>query len=70
MQAGKAEENQKDVATYLSAHDLGTTVDVCIVGCGPAGLALSAQVAEKGLKVRVEPCILLSAAIYPSLQQL
>lgn len=53
MQAAKAEEDQRDVATYLSPHDMSTTVDVCIVGCGPAGLALSAQVAEKGLKVSV-----------------
>lgn len=51
VQAAKPEDGQKDVASYLSPHDLSTTADVCIVGCGPAGLALSAQVAEKGLKV-------------------
>jgi lycopene epsilon-cyclase len=52
MQACKLESEQKDIATYLQPHarDAGT-VDVCIVGCGPAGLALAAEVASHGRSV-------------------
>ena len=52
-QAAKAESDQKDVAEYLALRprDATDAVDVCIVGCGPAGLALAAEVAARGRSV-------------------
>eukprot|EP00892_Ulva_mutabilis_P011169 jgi/Ulvmu1/8424/UM043_0002.1 len=53
FQAAKAEDEQRPIASYLQPHDPTATVDVCIAGCGPAGLALSADLAERGLSVCV-----------------
>lgn len=53
VQAAKKEDEQKQIATYLQPHDPSATVDVCVAGCGPAGLALSAELAERGLSVCV-----------------
>ena len=51
MQASKADEEQPLIADTLQAFDLGTAADVCVIGCGPAGLALSSELAKQGLSV-------------------
>ena len=51
MQANKADAEQGSLAAALPAWDAADTADVAVVGCGPAGLALSAQLARLGLKV-------------------
>lgn len=51
MQANKGDPDQVEIKSVLQAYDGVTTVDVCVVGCGPAGLALSGELAKRGLSV-------------------
>jgi lycopene epsilon-cyclase len=51
LQAGKRDEEQGRIADQLSPLNPKDTQDVLVVGCGPAGLYLAAQVAQRGLKV-------------------
>ncbi|KAK9814677.1 hypothetical protein WJX72_009604 [[Myrmecia] bisecta] len=51
-QASKQDPEQPKIASVLAPFKPATTVaDVCVVGCGPAGLALSAELAAQGLAV-------------------
>lgn len=50
-QADKSDPEQPSIASVLTPFDTTTTADVAVVGCGPAGLALSAELAAKGLNV-------------------
>ncbi|KAI8474141.1 MAG: lycopene cyclase protein-domain-containing protein [Monoraphidium minutum] len=50
-QAGKQDPEQPSIASQLPPLASGATVDVLIAGCGPAGLYLAAQMAERGLSV-------------------
>lgn len=51
LQASKSDEEQPLIAATLPAFRLGTVADVCVIGCGPAGLALSSELAKQGLSV-------------------
>lgn len=51
LQASKQDAEQPSIASVLPPPDLATTADVGIVGCGPAGLALAAELAKSGVKV-------------------
>ena len=51
LQAGKADPEQPPLAQLLSPLAPASTVDVAVAGCGPAGLYLAAQLAERGLSV-------------------
>jgi lycopene epsilon-cyclase len=51
VQAQKPEEAQMAIADYLGTTAPPAQADVCVVGCGPAGLTLSAALAERGLSV-------------------
>ena len=51
LQASKADEDQPLVADTLSLFSTSRTADVSVIGCGPAGLALAAQLAKQGLAV-------------------
>ena len=51
MQSNKSERGQTDIGAVLTPFDRTATVDVCVVGCGPAGLALSGELAKRGLRV-------------------
>ena len=51
IQANKSDEEQPLIADTLQAFDLSTAADVCVIGCGPAGLALSSELAKHGLSV-------------------
>jgi hypothetical protein len=51
LQAGKQDEEQPLIASVLDAYKPTELADVAIVGCGPAGLYLAAQLAQRGLKV-------------------
>ena len=51
VQANKSDEEQPLIADTLQAFDLSTAADVCVIGCGPAGLALSSELAKQGLSV-------------------
>ena len=51
MQASKREDEQGSIASYLGTAPPPDTVDVCVVGCGPAGLTLSAALARRGVSV-------------------
>lgn len=42
---------QGTIAAALKAFDPSATADVAVVGCGPAGLALAAELAKLGLQV-------------------
>lgn len=51
-QAAKKEANQRPLSSTLAAFRPGIqTLDVVIVGAGPAGLRVAACLAEQGLKV-------------------
>uniref|UniRef100_A0A383W7L8 Lycopene epsilon cyclase n=1 Tax=Tetradesmus obliquus TaxID=3088 RepID=A0A383W7L8_TETOB len=49
--ASKQDSKQPAIASLLPALAPGSSVDALVVGCGPAGIYLAAQLAEKGLKV-------------------
>ncbi len=52
VQASKDDHEQPSIATVLPPLDAGTAaVDVCVVGCGPSGLALAAELGALGLNV-------------------
>lgn len=51
VQASKADPEQPSVASLLPPVDTSVTYDVGIVGCGPAGLALAAELASQELSV-------------------
>ncbi len=50
-QASKDDPEQPSLAGALPAFDLSATADVAVVGAGPAGLALAAELAQQGLSV-------------------
>jgi lycopene epsilon-cyclase len=50
-QAAKHDPEQPTLASVLQPFDPTLTADVAIVGAGPAGLALAAEVAQQGLSV-------------------
>lgn len=50
-QASKHDSKQPAIASLLPALAPGSSVDALVVGCGPAGIYLAAQLADKGLKV-------------------
>jgi lycopene epsilon-cyclase len=49
MQASKRDEAQGSIADVLEPLP-GSSMDVLVVGCGPAGMYLAAQLGKKGLK--------------------
>ena len=52
LQASKEDAEQPSIASVLQPFDpLATTAEVCVVGCGPAGLALAAELGSNGLSV-------------------
>ncbi len=52
VQASKRDPEQPSLASVLdSFNPATTTVDVCVVGCGPAGLALAAELGANGVSV-------------------
>jgi len=51
LQASKKDTEQPSIASILPAANVSTVADVGIVGCGPAGLALAAELGKRGLNV-------------------
>ena len=52
VQASKEDAEQPSIRAVLQPFDpIATTADVCVVGCGPAGLALAAELGSHGLSV-------------------
>jgi lycopene epsilon-cyclase len=51
LQASKQDAKQPSIASLLPVLAPGSSVDALVVGCGPAGIYLAAQLAEKGLNV-------------------
>ena len=52
MQASKTDPEQPSLASVLDPFNPATTVvDACVVGCGPAGLALAAELGANGVSV-------------------
>ncbi len=51
LQAAKEDEEQPLIAHSLQSFNLDEAADVCVIGCGPAGLALSSELAKQGLSV-------------------
>lgn len=52
-QASKADEGQASIASVLAPADPTSPCDVTVVGAGPAGLFLAAELARRGLQVNV-----------------
>lgn len=50
-QASKQDSEQSSISSILAPLAASSTVDAVVVGCGPAGIYLAAQLAEKGLNV-------------------
>ena len=53
-QAAKSEPEQEPIATIVPAYEpvsSSSVADAVVVGCGPAGLALAAELGERGVKV-------------------
>lgn len=53
LQARKADAGQASIASVLPPVDPSVTVDVTVVGAGPAGLFLAAELGRRGLSVNV-----------------
>ena len=51
MQAQKLDDDQPLLRTSLPCCDVTKQSEACIVGCGPAGLALAAELAQRGVDV-------------------
>lgn len=51
LQASKRDSEQPSITTRLQPLDLSQTADIAVVGCGPAGLFLAAELAKRGLNV-------------------
>ena len=51
MQASKQDEQQPSIASVLQPLAPGSSVDVVVAGCGPAGIHLAAVMAKKGINV-------------------
>ncbi|RYR67527.1 hypothetical protein Ahy_A03g013931 isoform A [Arachis hypogaea] len=51
MQQNKSMEMQSKLADKLPPISVGDILDLVVIGCGPAGLALAAESAKLGLKV-------------------
>lgn len=51
LQASKEDPEQPSIASVLPPADAGALADVAVVGAGPAGLALAAELAALGLAV-------------------
>lgn len=51
IQASKQDEQQPSIASVLQPLAPGSSVDVVVAGCGPAGIHLAAVMAKKGINV-------------------
>ena len=51
MQASKEDPEQPSISSVLPPAELEAVADVGVVGCGPAGLALAAALASRGVRV-------------------
>ena len=51
LQSSKIDAEQPKIASVLQPADLTTVADVAVVGCGPAGLALAAELGKRGVNV-------------------
>ncbi|MEW5303919.1 MAG: hypothetical protein WDW36_006565 [Sanguina aurantia] len=51
LQAGKRDKEQPSIAAVLTAADPTKLADVVVVGAGPSGLCLAAELAKRGLNV-------------------
>lgn len=52
LQASKRDAAQPDIVDVLPRFNpAGRVADVCVVGCGPSGLALASELASQGLSV-------------------
>lgn len=52
-QATKIDDEQAKFSEALQKYESGSTVDVLIVGAGPAGLKLAGELGKRGIKVLV-----------------
>lgn len=53
LQANKPDPGQTSIASVLPPPRAQVTVDVTVVGAGPAGLFLASELGKRGLKVNV-----------------
>ncbi len=51
LQASKTDQQQASIGSYLLPFNVTTTADVAVIGCGPAGLTLAAELAKNGVNV-------------------
>lgn len=51
VQASKSDEEQEKISSVLERADPNGVADVVVVGCGPAGLSLAAELGAQGLTV-------------------